>query len=186
MGTNEIAANLAVVLAQTGIQVLLVDANLKSSTAHTQFDLPDSRGGLTDLLHSRTSNPPLNTVAEVPGLNVLTSGHVSSDAFSELSSPLIRELLADLRKRVDVVVIAAPPLSVAASLILTSHADGVVLVAERGKSNYGSLEDATSHLNAIGVRLVGLVFATRKPALPIWLRDAARTVAERIHCQADT
>lgn len=180
MGTNEIAANLAVVLAQTGIQVLLVDANLKSSTAHTQFDLPDSRGGLTDLLHSRTSNPPLNTVAEVPGLNVLTSGHVSSDAFSELSSPLIRELLADLRKRVDVVVVAAPPLSVAASLILTSHADGVVLVAERGKSNYGSLEDATSHLNAVGVRLVGLVLATRKPALPIWLRDAGRTVAERI------
>lgn len=179
-GTNEIAANLAIVLAQTGIQVLLVDANLTRPTAHTQFELSTGRGGLTDLLHSRTSSPQLHTVHDVPGLSVLTSGRVSYDAFSDLASPLIRELLTDLRERVDVLVIAAPPLSVAASLFLTSHADGVVLVAERGKSTYASLEDANSHLNAIGVRLVGLVLANHKPGIPIWLRQAGRTISESI------
>lgn len=180
IGTNEIAANLAIVLAQTGIQVLLVDANLTRPTAHTQFGLSTSRGGLTDLLHGRTSSPQLNTVHDVPGLSVLTSGRVTYDAFSDLASPLIRELLADLRERVDVVVIAAPPLSVAASLFLTSNADGVVLVAERGKSTYASLEDANSNLSAIDVRLVGLVLANRKPSLPVWLRQAGRTIVESV------
>lgn len=180
MGTNEIAANLAVVLAQTGLKVLLIDANLKRPTAHTQFELPAGRGGLTDLLHNRASNPQPNAVANVPGLSVLTSGFVSYDAFSDLASPLLRELLADLRERVDVVLIAAPPLSIAASLFLTSQADGVVLVAERGKSTHGSQEETSSHLNAIGVRLIGLVLATRKPGIPIWMREAGRKTAERV------
>lgn len=184
LGTNEVAANLAIVLAQTGVKVLLIDANLKEPTFHTQFGLPVIRGGLTDLLRSRTGNPQLSTISDVPGLSILTSGREPADAFSELASPLIRELLADLRERVEVVVIAAPPLSVAASLFLTSNADGVVLVGERGKSTYRNLEEAASHLNAIGVRLIGLIMATRKPSVPIWMREGGRAFARRVRAFA--
>ena len=172
---NEIAANLAIVLAQTGSQVLFVDANLTRPTAHSQFQIPATRGGLTELLHSETSSPQLNAVHDVPGLSVLTSGRVSYDAFSDLASPMTGELLDDLKARADVVVIAAPPLSIAASLFLTSHADGVILVAQRGKSSYAQVEDALSNLSAIDVRVVGTVLATRKWSLPTWSRDLRNT-----------
>lgn len=173
-GANEIAANLAIVLAQTGIKVLLLDANLTYPTVHKQFSLPTNRGGLTDLLHNRTSRPQFNTIEDVPGLSVLASGAVSSDAFSDLASPMTRELLDNLQQRVDVIVVAAPPVSVAASLFLVSQADGVVLVVQRGSSSVREVEDSVSNLRAIDVQFLGMVLAVRKWGMPTWLRKLGR------------
>lgn len=177
VGADEIMSNLAVVLAQTGSEVLLLDANLHHPTVHTQFQLEGERHGLTNLLSGQISQLQPISIHGVPGLRVLPSGPPSYDSFSALASPRTGELLKELEGKVDVLIIAAPPLlSFAESLFLASHADGVILVTRRGQSSYAKVEEAVTTLGSIEARLVGTVLTTQRRGIPLPVKRAWRAV----------
>lgn len=180
-GAEEILGNLAVVLAQTGSEVLLLDANLHHPTVHSQFQLEAERYGLTDLLTGKTSQLQPVSIHGVPGLGVLPSGPPSYDSFSALASPRTGELLEELESKVDVLIIAAPPLlSFAESLFLASHADGVILVTRRGRTSYTKVEEAVSTLESIDARLIGTVMTTQRRGIPLPLKHAWRTTVSTV------
>lgn len=155
-GKSTTAANLCVVLAQTGKRVLLVSADLRRPRVHEFFGLPNEPG-LTDLLSGVV--PPTDAFQKsgIDNLWVLPSGRISAEQVEPLGSEKFRRLLEGLNT-VDFVVMDCPPvLAVADSLALAPHVDGVLLVADAEKSTRVAVIQARDQLEQAGGELLGAV-----------------------------
>lgn len=154
---GEIAANLAVILAQTGNRVILIDANLHHPTIGDFFGV-DNRCGLTDVLTEQAKIPELTTIDWAPGLSVLPSGPVSYSSFALLVSPRMVNLLEQLKQRADIVMISSSPLlAFADSLFLASRVDGTIVIARSGRTRREAVQEAVESLHSVGARIVGTV-----------------------------
>jgi capsular exopolysaccharide synthesis family protein len=157
-GKSTTLANLAVALAQGGKQVILVDADLRRPTQHQIFGIKNAPG-LSDLVRdeSMLANPPLQDTA-VPGLKVLASGPLPPNPAEILGSARMREILAALLERADMVLFDAPPmLAVTDAAVLSSRVDGVLLVVSAGKTKRENAKKAQAQLDKIKARVIGAV-----------------------------
>lgn len=155
--TGEIAANVAVVIAQTGARVILVDAELRRPVIAPLFGMVGRRS-LADMLEDPTEELELVTFDWAPGLSILPGNPVPSNAFELLASPRMVNLIEQLKKKADILIIAASPLlSFADSLILASHVDGVLLVARKDVINRKGINNTMEHLRSLGAHIVGVV-----------------------------
>jgi capsular exopolysaccharide synthesis family protein len=153
---GEIAANLAITMAQMGTQVVLVDANLRRPTVGQLFGLDDRRG-LSDALTDPSQQPELASIG-VANLSVLPSGPTSTNPFDQIASPHMASLIADLTYQADVVIIAAPtPTLFGETMFLASLVDGVVLAVLAGETQRKVIGDVLDNLRSIGARVVGVV-----------------------------
>lgn len=166
-GKSTISANLAVVLAQAGHRVLLIDADLRRPTQHTIFDLPNQRG-LTDLILEFDVNARpeeaqiiINDVAQatrVQGLTLLTSGRVPPNPSELLGSVKLKQLIELLLQRFDYVVFDSPPvLSVTDAVVLSAQVDGVIVVLRAEKSRRGYTRQMVQMLQDVNANLIGTV-----------------------------
>jgi capsular exopolysaccharide synthesis family protein len=161
--TSEVVTNLAVVLAQTGNRVILVDANLHHPTIGEIFGI-ESRSSLTDLLTNPLKEAELATVSWETNLSILTSGSETSNPFELLASTRMAELIHDFEKKADIVIIAAEPLlSFASSLTLASRVDGVIVVACSGRTRRVMLGDLVESLRSLDINLLGTVLEQNGP-----------------------
>lgn len=166
-GKSTVSSNLAVVLAQAGHQVLLVDTDLRRPALHAIFSLPNKRGLTSMLLEYRgdeeesvLSSLLENTVQEtqVDGLQVLACGPIPPNPSELLGSNKMRELLDVLTARFDYVVLDSPPtLSVTDAVVLSARSHGVIMVARAGKTRKDSVRQATERLRDVNARLIGCV-----------------------------
>jgi non-specific protein-tyrosine kinase len=157
-GKSTVAANLAVVLAQANQRVAIIDADLRRPTQHKLFDLPN-RFGLSDTLiqDSLHLNGALQPVA-VPNLVLLSSGVVPPNPAELLGSQRMGSLVELAGQLVERIIIDAPPVgAVTDAVILTHHADGVVLVIEAGKTRIGAALQVKEQLDRVGAKVVGVV-----------------------------
>ncbi len=155
--TSEIAANLAVVLAQTGLRVTVVDAFLHRPTLAQWFGVPNHKG-LTDVLTTQSRSVNLLSVDWEPNLSILPSGPIPSNPFELLASPHMADLIDVLKSQTDIIIIVASPmLSFADSLVLASRVDGVVLVAQSGKTRRTMVSAIVESLQSIETKLVGTI-----------------------------
>jgi non-specific protein-tyrosine kinase len=157
-GKTTTAANLAIVMAQAGKKVILVDSDLRRPAMHAFFDV-ENGVGLTDLLVEKDLGleEVLRSTQE-DGLRVLTSGRPSPNPAELLGSDLMRQLLDALRKNAEVVVLDSPPiLAVADATILGSMADGAVMVVEAGRTRSDACRRAKEALENSGVKVLGVV-----------------------------
>jgi capsular exopolysaccharide synthesis family protein len=153
---GEIAANLAITIAQTGKRVVLVDANLRYPTVGRLFGL-DDRGGLTDALTDQPQQPELASIGEA-NLSVLPSGATSSNPFDQIASPHMASLIAHLTDQADVVIIAAPtPTLYGETMLLASLVDGVILAVRSGETRREAISAVLDNLRSVGARIVGVV-----------------------------
>lgn len=166
-GKSTISANLAVVLAQAGNRVLLVDADLRRSTQHELFDLPNKRG-LTDLLleldlnngqdEARFMVEDIAQMTRVEGLFLLTSGRVPPNPSELLGSVKLHHLINLLRQQFDYLVFDSPPvLSVTDSVVLSTQVDGVILVLRANKSRRAYTRQMVQTLRDVKANLIGVV-----------------------------
>ncbi len=154
-GKTTIAANLAVVFAQTGKRVILLDSDLRRPGVHRVFDLPNSFG-LTNLLRSDTVT--IDDVAHepVPGLKVVTTGALPPNPAELLASNRMKEVLAHLEASSDIVIVDSPPLQVVTdAALLASRTDGALLVIDGGRTRKGAVRQARETLDRVGARLLG-------------------------------
>lgn len=158
---GQTAANLAVVLAETGKRVILVDANLHRPSVGQYFDFGGSRAnrcGLTDVLTGECQALDVTPIDWVPGLSVLPSGSVTYDAFVLLASPKMAQLVEQLEQQADIVLIAGSTISsFAHSLFLASRVGGVILLAETGKTRRKALAGAAASLHAVEAHVLGAI-----------------------------
>ncbi|MCM3900175.1 MAG: polysaccharide biosynthesis tyrosine autokinase [Pyrinomonadaceae bacterium] len=157
-GKTTTAINTAVMLAQTGADVLIVDCDLRRPRLHAHFGIPNSRG-LTNWLSGEPDlDQLLQAYDKLPNLKLLTSGPVPPNPAELLGSDQMRKLLSVLGERFGHIVIDSPPaISFTDASILSTMADGVVLVVHSGKSSRAVVRRAKQQLLDVGANIFGVV-----------------------------
>ena len=157
-GKSTTAANLALVMAQAGRQVVLVDADLRRPTLHRFFDLPNGQGLTTALLDLRSPIEAHLQETEVSGLRLMTSGPIPPNPAELLSSQRQSDLLKELERQSDIVIVDSPPvLTVTDALVLAPQTNGVLLVVEAGRTRKEVLKKTREALARTDARLLGVV-----------------------------
>ena len=157
-GKTTTASNLAVVFAQAGRRVLLVDADLRKPGVHMVFDLPNTHG-LTNLL--RNEHADLGAVAQVTeqdNLRVLTTGPLPPNPAELLGSQRMRSVLEQLKTGFDLLIVDSPPVqAVTDATILSSFLGGTLLVIDASRSRRRVVHQAREGLDRAGARVLGAV-----------------------------
>lgn len=156
--TATTVANLAVTIAQTERDVVVVDANLRRPRVHALFDL-DNDHGLTDMVKAAEpfERPPI-LETEVPHLFVLPAGPSPVSPADVLDSKRLLGIWDGLRERFDMVLVNTPPvLAVADAAILAPRMDGVLLVLRAGHTRRQHALAAKERLERVRARLLGAV-----------------------------
>jgi capsular exopolysaccharide synthesis family protein len=156
-GKTTTACNLAITLAQAGSRVLLVEADLRRPRVADYLGL-DGGMGLTDVLIGQRSFDDVVVPWNRGLLDVLPSGPIPPNPSELLGSQQMGALLTDLATRYDVILLDAPPLlPVTDAAILTSLADGAIVIARHGVTKREQVEHAAEALRQVSGRLLGVV-----------------------------
>lgn len=158
-GKTTTSSNLAVVLAQAGHRVALVDADLRRPRIHEVFGVAQVPG-FTDLLLGAEARNVVHHV-EVDGgnrLSVYTSGGVPSNPSELLSGRRTRQLLEAMGAHYDYVIVdSAPILPVSDSVALAGAVDGVIVVAQAGRATDDQVVDTVERLVRVSAPILGMV-----------------------------
>lgn len=157
-GKSTTLANLAVVTAQAGRKVILVDADLRRPRLHQIFGLSNEQGLTTIMMDdSALAAPPLQETG-VEGLWLLPSGPLPPNPAELMASRRMEEVIAALVERADQVFFDTPPVvAVTDAAVLATKVDGVLLVISAGKTRREYARTAVQRLQQINARLVGAV-----------------------------
>lgn len=162
-GKTVTAANLALAFAQSGLQTLLVDGDIRKGDLHEIFRLPNVMG-ISDVLASREDIPALLSQALLDSgydrLAVLTSGRSSVDPAALLSGPRFAQLISLLKSQFDVVVMdSVPTIGGPDSAFMAEQSDGVLVVVDSRRTTSKALKRTLQMLGqARQINLYGLVF----------------------------
>jgi non-specific protein-tyrosine kinase len=155
-GKSFIVANLAVTMAELGLRVVLVDADLRRPQLHRLLDLTAGEG-LAEALLEGSVGDRLQSV-EGESLQVLVSGELSANPGELVSSQHMQNLLGELAQGADLVLIDSPPVQlVADATVLAPVVDGVLLVLEAGRTRRQAAVRAKEGLHLVGGKLLGVV-----------------------------
>ncbi len=156
-GKSTTAFNLAYVCAQQGEKVLLVDADLRRPVQHTILGV-SNRFGLTNVLLRDVPVEETIKTTSVPNLHFLPSGRLPRASLGVLDPKRIRELVASLKQKYDVVIFDTPPVvGISDSSIIAKEMDGVILVVQYRKYPRDMIIRAKQMLDTLGVKQVGVV-----------------------------
>ncbi len=158
-GKSSAAVNLAIVAAETGRKVLLVEADLRRPRAADYLGL-ESAVGLSNVLAGQVAVQDILQPWGTDGLQVLPSGSVPPNPSEMLGSQAMVNLLAELRTLFDLVIIDTPPLlPVTDAAVAATLADGVVVVVRFGKTTRNQLTASLYSLEAVDARILGCVLS---------------------------
>jgi capsular exopolysaccharide synthesis family protein len=157
-GKSRTAANLAIVLAETGQRTLLIDADFRRPSQHRIFGRVRNVGLSNLIVQDVGEADAILAVDGVPNLWLLTSGPTPPNPSELLGSGRMRELLAGLREHFAYIVVDTPPVNaVTDASILAASSNGTVLVVEQGRTTYPALKHAKQMLDRVGARTLGAV-----------------------------
>lgn len=157
-GKSVTAANLAVVMAQAGRRVLLVDCDLRRPTVHRKFGVA-REPGLTQMVFS-DGVPDVSTLTQpADDLWLLPAGALPPNPSELLGSRRMREVLEHLRSQFDLIVLDAPPVHAATdAVLLSTQADATIVVVRAAQTRDYDLDQALDALGSVGAKTIGLVF----------------------------
>ena len=157
-GKTTTAINTAITLAQSDVDVVLIDCDLRRPRLHSYFDMENTRGLTNYLSGEQDTEHLIKRCKGLPKLRVITSGPIPPNPAELLSSDEMKKLLQFLRGRYKHVIIDSPPaISFTDAAILSTLVDGVVLVAMAGKSSIHLMRRFKQRLGNIGARIYGVV-----------------------------
>ncbi len=157
-GKTTTSINCAVVLAQKGIRVLLIDADLRRPSIHKTLGMGPRSGlsnvltGSADLQQAITRSPVL------PNLSILPAGTPPPNPAELLASSNMRDVLEELRGQYDHIVVDTPPtLSVTDAVVLSPRADAIVLVIRSGQTTKQALRRSRDILMQVNAKVSGVL-----------------------------
>lgn len=164
-GKTTTTANLAVALAQSGKRVVALSCDLRKPRLHRFYGLSNDVG-VTSILRDGVSVPEAaQRVGGLDTLRVIPSGPVPHDPAELLGSEDMEEMLADLRRYADYVLVdTAPVLVVSDALSVAPKTDGVIVMADAGSTTRGAVKATREQLELVGANIVGAVFNNFDPS----------------------
>ncbi|MGA2335633.1 MAG: polysaccharide biosynthesis tyrosine autokinase [Terriglobales bacterium] len=156
-GKTTTSINLAIVLAQRGGRVLLVDADLRRPGIHKALGLRNT-SGLSTLMTGGNGSEDAIVSTEIPYLFVLTAGPPPPQPAELLGSTLMKDYLARWREEFAHIVIDTPPaLSVTDAVSLSVEADSVLVVVRSGQTTKAALRRVRDLLSHVNARITGVL-----------------------------
>jgi len=157
-GKTTTSINTAIVLAQKGVRVLLIDADLRRPSVHKTLGM-GPRSGLSNVLTgSATAQQAITTSPVLPNLFILPAGTPPPNPAELLASSNMRDLIAELRAEFDHIVIDTPPtLSVTDAVVLSPRADATILVIRSGQTTKQALRRARDILTQVNAHVAGVL-----------------------------
>jgi capsular exopolysaccharide synthesis family protein len=156
-GKSTTLANLAFTFAQGGYNTLIVDADLRRPSQHRAFGVENERG-LTDFLTSDIDLEDVVQTTSIPGLFLLTSGRLPSDAVGVLNSQRMMDLIAQVKNRFDIVFFDSPPiLGVSDASVLVRALDLTIVVVQHRRFPRAMLQRVKQAVENAGGNILGVV-----------------------------
>lgn len=156
-GKTTVAANLALVMAQAGLRVVLVDADLRRPMLHRTFELRRSPGLADALLNETLAPGDFLQPGPLPNLRILTCGGEVPNPAELLGSQRMQNLVQRLQQEVDLLIIDSPPLlAVTDAQVLGRLAQGVLLVVDINKTNRNLIVRAADAMRQVNIPLLGV------------------------------
>ncbi|MDE1166973.1 MAG: polysaccharide biosynthesis tyrosine autokinase [Pseudomonas sp.] len=158
VGKSFVSSNLAVIIAQTGKKVLLIDADMRKGYLHKVIGL-QPRHGLSDALAARLSNKEVINATVIDNLHFISCGFAAPNPSELLMHDNFNKLLRELSPQYDLVIIDTPPIMAVTDAALVGRQAGTtLLVARFGKSSVKEVEGAKRRLAQNGVLVKGAIF----------------------------
>jgi tyrosine-protein kinase Etk/Wzc len=158
VGKSFVSSNYAVIMAQAGKRVLLIDADLRKGHINKSFGLP-RQGGLADVLAGDMTCEEAIHSQVLPNLDVLTTGNYPFNPANMMLSSALGDILDGASQRYDLIVIDSPPVLVAAdAAAVSAHVGAILLVARDGLTQIGELSESVKRLAHANQRVSGVVF----------------------------
>ncbi len=157
-GKTTTSINSAIVLAQRGTRVLLIDADLRRPSIHKTLGMAPGNGLSNVLTGGATLEQAVMLSNISPNLSILAAGTPPPNPAELLASNNMREVLDKLRDQYDHIVIDTPPtLSVTDAVVLSTSADAVILVIRAGQTTKQALRRARDVLIQVNARICGVL-----------------------------
>nr|WP_234943573.1 CpsD/CapB family tyrosine-protein kinase [Priestia megaterium] len=161
-GKSTIAANLAVVFAQQGKRVLLIDSDLRKPTVHYTFHI-ENHIGLTNILTRQATLEKAVKTTTQENLWVLTSGPIPPNPSELLGSKGMNALLEKAKDEFDLIILDSPPvLVVTDAQVLSNLTDGTVLVISSENTRIDSARKTKELLEGAKAKILGVVLNNKK------------------------
>lgn len=161
-GKSTTVANLAIVYAQAGKKVLLIDADLRKPTVHYTFRL-DNLKGLSNVLVGEMSMSEAANPTDIPNLDVLSCGPIPPNPSELLASKKMEQFISEATSSYDLVIFDTPPvLAVTDAQILANMVDGSILVIRSKETELEAATKAKDILQPARAKLLGTVLNGRE------------------------
>lgn len=157
-GKSTVISNLAIVMAQAGQKVLLIDCDLRKPRIHKNFGLNNRMGFTNAVVEKIDLDKTIAKSDENPNLDIMTSGPIPPNPSEILASQRNKEVIEKLKSMYDVILIDVPPIGVVTdAAIVSTLCDGVILVLPFGEVDVRSAKYAKELLDKVNAHILGTV-----------------------------
>lgn len=155
-GKSTVAGNLALSFAQADKSTILIDCDLRKPSLHKKFRI-SNMVGLSDILIGRKSiEESVNTYSKK--MHIITSGKIPPNPSEMLGSKAMQKLMNELGNIYDVIILDSAPLqAVTDAQVLSTKADGTILVVRAEKTKRDSVNGAKELLEKVNANILGVV-----------------------------
>jgi polysaccharide biosynthesis transport protein len=158
------AVNLAVVMADSGAKVLLMDCDMRRPRIHKIFNI-NRNVGISNVISGACTLKEAIMKGPVENLDILASGPLPPNPSEVLGSQKMSLLLSELKQQYDRIIIDTPPITaVTDSVILSAMADAVMLVVRTNETPRQIIQNALEQLKGVNARIIGAVLNGVSPS----------------------
>lgn len=166
-GKSSLTATLADTLANSGLRVLIIDADMRRGTQQDVWDKYESshnwlqlsgEGGVRTLQEALRAPEHVQVIEAEPGVHVLPAGPGLQDSMGLLNRAPLSQILNSWSSNYDLVLIDSPPmLALADGLVLGRHVDQVLIVVEEGKTSLNAVKQTLRRAHNANVPILGFI-----------------------------
>ena len=157
-GKSTVSANLAYSIAESGKRVLIIDCDLRKPVVHKILKISNTAGLTNVLIGESKLSEVLQVLNGKDNMHILCSGPIPPNPAELLGSNRMKDLLEFVKESYDMIILDSPPIGlVTDSAIISTLADGTILVIDTGETEIDVAIHAKELLDKVNARIIGVV-----------------------------